>query len=172
MRVKIYGWGMVAVLVLVALLSACGSASTGARTTDPRSTPTVAPSLNIDACTLVTAAEMSKIVGAALTAQPKTLQNGDPACNFKPADGALQPSVLLGVHKDGQNYYSSAQSLYKGTSGYKEVSGVGNQAFDSGDGTFYTLKGDTCVDVVIIQNPEVRSAQLKQIATLAVGRLP
>jgi hypothetical protein len=126
----------------------------------------------VDACALVTAQEMSKIVGAAMTAQPKTLQNGDPACNFKPTNGALQPSVLLGVHKDGQNYYSSAQSLYKGTPGYKEVSGVGDQAFDSGDGTFYTLKGDTCVDVVIIQNPDARSAQLKQIAALAVGRLP
>lgn len=164
------GWGVVALLLAV-LVSACGTSLAEAPASTARVTPTVAPSLAVDACALVTAQEMSTIVGVAMTATPQTLSTGDPTCRYKPVSGALQPGVLLGVHKDGRNYYSSAQSLYVGTPGYKEVSGVGDQAFDSGDGTFYALKGTLCVDVVMIQNPAVRSGQLKQIAALAVSRL-
>jgi hypothetical protein len=172
LRLKKRLWGVLVLLLLAGLVSACGSsAGSATQGSGNTSTPTAAPSINLDACTLVTAQEMSKIVGTTVTAQSQTLSNGDPSCSYKPISGALQPSILLGVHKDGENYYSSAQSLYTGTPGYKLVSGVGDQAFDSGQGTFYTLKGTICIDVVIIQNPKVRSAQLKEIAVLAVGRL-
>jgi len=48
---------------------------------------------------------------------------------------------------------------------------VGEQAFDSADGAFYALKGDTCLDIVITQDPNIRFEQLKRIATLAIGRM-
>ncbi len=163
--------GGVLALLLAMLVSACGFSSAGTLAVGPSTTPTVVPTLDLNACSLVTVQEMGKIVGTEVTATPQTLSTGDPACHYKPASGALQPSVLLGVHKDGQNYYNSAQSLYVGTPAYREVSGVGDAAFDSGDGTFYTLKGTICIDVVMIQNPVVRSAQLKKIAALAVSRL-
>ena len=48
----------------------------------------------------------------------------------------------------------------------------GDQAFDSGDGTFYALKGDACIDIALAQKPDLRLAQFKKIAALAIGRLP
>ncbi len=160
--------------LLVAILSACGSSTSSPTSgSTSNSTPTSAPATNVDICTLVTAQEMSQIVGETVTAQPKTLETGIPACDYKAASGNVVPSVVMGLHQpNGKTIYSSVQVHYKGSSGYQEVNGIGDQAFDSGDGAFYALKGDTCLDIVLAQNPDVRFAQLKQIATLAVGRLP
>ena len=116
---------------------------------------------------------MSKIVGGAVTAQPKTLQTGIPACTYKATSGNPVPGAVVAIHRpNGKAAYLSAQSSYKKSPGYKEVSGLGDQAFDSADGAFYALKGDACLDVVLAQNPDVRFNQLKEIATLAIGRMP
>jgi hypothetical protein len=168
------------VLVMMAALSGCTSSSssppsaptnTGQSTSASSNAST--PTANIDVCSLVTAEEMTKIVGEPVTAQPKTLQTGIPACNYKAASGNPVPGAVIGIHKpNGKVTYTSAQSLYKGSRGNQEVSGIGDKAFDSGDGALYALKGDACLDIVLAQNPDLRFAQLKQIATLAIGRMP
>jgi hypothetical protein len=80
---------------------------------------------------------------------------------------------MLGLHQpNGKKTYKDAQSFYKSSSGKTDVGGIAEQAFDSGDGTFYALKGDTCVDIVLTQQPDLRLEQFKKIATLVVGRLP
>ena len=127
----------------------------------------------LDVCALVSADEMAKIVGQAMTLQPKTLQTGIPACNYKNGTGNPIPAVTIAIHKpNGKSTYTMAQTMYKKTAGYQEVSGIGEQAFDSNDGAFYAVKGDSCLDVVITQDPKIRFDQLKQIATIAIGRIP
>ncbi len=70
--------------LLVAMLSACGSSTSSPTSgSTSNSTPTSAPATNVDVCTLVTAQEMSQIVGETVTAQPKTLETGIPACDYK-----------------------------------------------------------------------------------------
>lgn len=173
-RITTLKMSLLSALATLFLLVACGS-STSSPTSGftSNSTLTNAPATNVDACTLVTAQEMSQIVGETVTAQPKTLETGSPVCDYEAASGNVVPSVVMGLlQPDGKVIYSSVQVHYKGLSGYQEVNGIGDQAFDSGDGSFYALKGDTCLDIVLAQNPDVRFAQLKQIATLAVGRLP
>jgi ABC-type Fe3+-hydroxamate transport system substrate-binding protein len=166
-------------ILLTLMLSACGSSSSSptpspANTSQTKyGTPASPSTTNVDVCTLVSAPEMSQIVGETVTAQAKTLQTGIPACSYKAASGNPVPGVVIGIHKpNGKTTCNSAKSLYKGSPGNREVSGIGEQAFDSGDGALYALKGDSCLDIVLAQNPDLRFAQLKQIATLAVGRMP
>jgi hypothetical protein len=163
-------------LTLTLTLTACSSS-----TSSLPSSGTVSHSLStgiatpaiLDVCALVSTDEMAKIVGQAMTSQPKTLQTGIPACNYKNGTGNPIPAVTIAIHKpNGKSTYTMAQTMYKKTAGYQEVSGIGEQAFDSNDGAFYAMKGDSCLDVVITQDPKIRFDQLKQIATIAIGRMP
>src|SRR5215469_14943534 len=122
--------------LLVPMLSACGSSTSSPSSgSTSNSTSSSAPATHVDVCTLVTAQEMSQIVGETMTAQPKTLETGIPACDYKAASGNVVPSVVMDLHQpNGKIIYSSVQVHYKGSSGYKEVNGIGDQAFDSGDG--------------------------------------
>jgi hypothetical protein len=168
-------WGILTLLVLLLTWSACASSTSSTAstsTTTPAEKPASAPAANLDVCALVTAQEMSEIVGGTVTAQPRTLQTGIPACSYKSTAGNPVPGATIAVHKpNGVATYKSAQGSYKSSKGYQEVTGIGEQAFDSADGAFYALKGDTCLDVVLAQNPDIRFAQLKRIATLAIGRM-
>src|SRR5258708_24041709 len=93
----------------VGILSACGSSTSSPTSgSTSNSTPTSAPATNVDICTLVTAQEMSQIVGETVTAQPKTLETGIPACDYKSASGTVVPSVVIGLHQpNGTTIYSS-----------------------------------------------------------------
>src|SRR5260370_13205735 len=141
--------------LLVAILSACGSSTSSPTSgSTSNSTPTSAPATNVDVCTLVTAQEMSQIVGETVTAQPKTLETGIPACDYKSASGNVVPSVVMGLHQPtGKTIYSSVQFHYKGSSGYQEVNGIGDQPLDSAHGAFYPLKGDTSLTTVLSHTP-------------------
>jgi hypothetical protein len=176
MTVKNHFGSVVFFLIVGLTLNACSSSSSAPPSSSAessKSAPASAPSANVDVCALVTAEEMSKIVGDTVTAQPKTLQTGIPACNYKANSGNPVPNGIIAIHRpNGKATYLTAQALYKKSAGYKEVSGLGDQAFDSADGAFYALKGDACLDVVLAQNPDLRFNQLKQIATLAIGRMP
>jgi hypothetical protein len=159
-------------LFIVLALSSCSSPAPSAETkTASEPTPPVASSGDGDVCALVTAEEMSQIFGETVTSQPKTLQTGIPACTYKAASRNPIPGATITLHKPGKAIYSSAQAMFKKTPGYQEVSGIGEQAMDSGDGAFYALKGDTCLDIVLTQKPELRLEQFKKIATLAVGKM-
>ncbi len=162
---------LVTLMTIPFIATACGSSSNSPAPAASNTAPTVAPP-SVDVCSLVTAEEMSKIVGEAVTSQPKTLQTGIPACGYKANSRNPVPGVTIAIHKpDGKTTYQSAQSMYKTSRGRSDVSGIGEQAFDSGDGTFYALKGDTCLDIVLAQNPDLRLEQFKKIATTAMGRL-
>jgi len=172
-----------ALLVLIFLVAGCRSSDkpstespTPAISSDTSATPIAEVALSkgstFDVCSLVSAKEMSEIVGEMVSAQAKTLQTGIPSCSYKAASGNPIPGVTIGLHQsNGKQTYKNAQSFYKSSSGKTEVSGIGEQAFDSGDGTFYALKGDNCLDIVLTQQPDLRLEQFKKIATLAVSRL-
>jgi Protein of unknown function (DUF3558) len=176
MTVKTHFGSVVFFLIASLILNACSSSSSAPPSNSAesaKSAPASAPSANLDVCALVTAEEMSKIGGETVTSQPKTLQTGIPACSYKATSGNPIPNGVVAIHRpNGKSTYLTAQALYKKSPGYKEVSGLGEEAFDSNDGAFYALKGDACLDVVLAQNPDVRFNQLKQIATLAIGRMP
>ena len=158
-------------LFIVLALDGCSSPSPSTETKSSEPAPPAASSADADVCTLVTAEEMSQVFGETVTSQAKTLQTGIPACTYKAASGNPIPGATVALHKPGKAVYSSTQATYKKSPGYQEVSGIGEQAMDSGDGSFYALKGDTCLDIVLTQKPELRLAQFKKIATLAIGRM-
>src|SRR5258708_22688691 len=79
----------------VGILSACGSSTSSPTSgSTSNSTPTSAPATNVDICTLVTAQEMSQIVGETVTEQPKTLETGIPACDYKSRSGNFVPTLV------------------------------------------------------------------------------
>src|SRR5689334_17830930 len=126
-------FGVGLLLILIFTLSGCGSSNssptpTGVPASTAQSPAANMPPPNVDVCALVTAQEMSQIVGETVTAKGKTLQTGIPACTYRAASGNPIPGVTMAIHKpNAKATYNMALAAYKKSDKYREVTGIGEQ---------------------------------------------
>jgi hypothetical protein len=165
------------VMLLALVVAGCGSsahASAGSQPSTHQAVPaTAAPSTapasataHLDPCTMLTADQ----VGAALGEQPaagKPEPNFDaPECEWDPASGK-NGTVTIDVGPwDGD---PGVKPLRLGT----PVSGIGDEAYDSGNTGLFVRKGSNGVRVWVF-NVKTQSSRLdleKQLATILLGKL-
>lgn len=168
----------VSALVLAALASgaaACSSSSSTASKADTGSATSttsrvsgtgavsVTDSAGPNPCTIVTAAEVQAILGAAATASGPKSENRGHTCTWHPGKGS---SVLVRVFQ-GKQFYDPSMQAPKA----KKLTGIGDDAylddFGTTRGAVGSLKGDTAVfiDGFEITGPDAVVAAAKDAAT-------
>jgi hypothetical protein len=149
--------------VLAAILAACsGSAPGGAESSiaDGASQPMVASSAgssaagrgaSIDACSLLTDAEILQVTGLA----PVSKEDGDPfgvlgqGCDWKLADESeiVVPEVALGITTTGgRSYFDTYFKPYAS----QHVFGVGDDAIQEDTTSLMALEGDVLVEIQFV----------------------
>jgi hypothetical protein len=132
----------------------------------------------LDACTLVTAAEASTILG--VTLQSNTVPEGSASrcVYFTAADGPSTTFAAININPAGKTTYDSVKQSLQSSGGIQNVTGVGDDAYWSGE-DLSVLKGDTILTVTVdgdaqrtfqLNDPQKLSVE-KQLAEQAIAHL-
>jgi hypothetical protein len=155
------------------VLAGCGS---GANAGSPPSSG--GQTSTLDACTLVTAAQESTILGVTLQSNNVPEGSASRCVYFTAADGSSTTFAAINANPAGKLTYESVKQSLQGTGAIQNVSGVGDDAYWSGE-DLTLLKGDTILTVTVdgdaqhtypINDPQKLSLE-KQIAQLAISHL-
>jgi outer membrane protein OmpA-like peptidoglycan-associated protein len=129
------------------------------------------PARRLGSCELVTAAEMSKIFGKALTAEQIDGTTGQGACQYSPAEG-MMPRVELNIEWGA----AEAQAIAAGLLGRAEkglanrFEGIGDSAVSIGP-MLYIRRGEDLISLMIFGADDVAVAA-RSIYAIATPRLP
>jgi Protein of unknown function (DUF3558) len=154
--------------VALLLLAACGSSgttngnssATPTTTTARGNTPTTTTTGSgngIDACSLVTTDQASKILGGSIHTEPNSVTIGTfqaNGCGYKSSQGgaASLSEVSSKDTTSAHTMFTQLQQATKASGGskYQDVSGLGDGAFTNGK-ILYVLKGKTVMVVVVLE---------------------
>ena len=177
-------------LALVLTLAACGGA--GAAEPDPSTTPAAEPTAAatdapatdapvdapappgpaLDACAIVTAADVQAATGASdvepgeLKATPTSLSPGRTRCTYQGDWGRL---IVELTPEDGVNLYDAARGSYKDAS---DITGIGDGAFNSnGENRAFVVKGPVAVMLTIFVGGKEQLDVATSLATAVVAKL-
>jgi hypothetical protein len=119
-------------------------------------------------CALVTAAEMSAILGTAIVAEPR--QGGATECNYKPASG-ISPTVKLTVDwGDGKIAMASAGMMGRREPGLTSpYDGIGDQAVAVGPALMIRTGDDLMT--IVFSGVSDAPAKARRIFETAKGRM-
>jgi hypothetical protein len=180
--------GVIAVVATCGLMvSACGSSGSSSKasvTPTPTPTPKAKTIANVDACTLVTAADASTATGVTVS----NLGAGAPvsgACIYASADGTTTVFVIAQAYADATTanavspeQLAAALNGAYGIANAKTVSGIGDKAVEytvssTASGTtgtvIFVFKSN--VVIMIAVTPTTSPTPVEQLARTAVGRL-
>ena len=158
--------GVLAVTILAAVLSGCGSSSQGSGSAAPAvssaaassgspnaasssaTSETSAPGASpraIDVCATVPAASAASLSGEPITrADPQTnLQPQEYGCAYGNADDSVEFEVTVFEHGAATTYDFALSA----TTNPSAVSGLGDKAFFDNEGTMYVLAGSDLIQV-------------------------
>ena len=165
---------LVSVLLALPALQGCSrpqSAPASAATADA-ATPTAQPSpaASPSACALVTPAEMSAILGSAVSAEPNDRSNGKTECIYKPDEGVspyVEFTVEWGSGESAMTGVGMAAQAEPGLASAYE--GLGDQAMAVGP-MLMIRTGEDLVTIVF-SGVDDTPAKAKQIFDTAKARL-
>jgi hypothetical protein len=122
------------------------------------------------ACTLVTAAEMSAILGTAMVAEPDEHSSGTTACLYKPASGPM-PAIELAVSwGDGEVAMKGVGMANRQEKGLATpYDGIGDEAAAAGPALF--IRSDEDLIKIVFSGVEHAPAAAKQIFDTAKARM-
>jgi hypothetical protein len=131
-----------------------------------------APGTSLDACGIVTAADIGSATGASgisageLKQNPTTLSPGHSTCTYEGAFGRVLVDL---TPEDGENLYDAARGAYKDAS---DITGIGDGAFNSVDNhRAFVWKGNVTVMFTMFLNDAEQLPVATQLAKQVVGKL-
>jgi hypothetical protein len=179
--------GLIAAVAMCGLMVACGSSpssSKSAATPSPTPTPKATTISNVDACTLVTAADASNAAGVTVS----NLASGGQipgACIYTSSDGTTNVIVIAQAYPDATSadavspeQLAAALNGAYGIANAKPVSGIGDKAVEytvssqaaGSTGTvIFVFKANVVMMIAI--SPLTDTTKLEDLARTAVGKL-
>ena len=133
-----------------------GPAATGGgpATQAPDGVATQAPggAQTVDACTLLSDAEIEEVTGNKVASKEPAMQSGllDAGCHWvlENADSLVPPEINLEVmFEGGLDYYKRYFEPFNAEYGYEAIEGVGDIAVDADFGSILVVSGDAFFDL-------------------------
>jgi hypothetical protein len=173
------------VVATCGLLVACGSSSSSSKAAvTPSPSPKAKVYTNVDACALVTAADVSTATGVTVTDVGASSGTQTPgSCLYGSADFTTSVIVVAQVYPDASTAAAiSPEKLaaaLKGTNATgtaKVVTGIGDKAVEytfttSGSGGTMIFAFKSNVIIMIVLTPSTDPTTVENLARTAVGRL-
>jgi len=182
---------LTALAALALVLAACGAPNPPVGTNPPGATNapgatqpaagTNPPGGTVDACSLVTDAELEQVTGLEIANKgPSGLATVLPSvCDYEFTTDSVfnHASLTMGVMtSDGRSYYETYFEPFIGDeSGYLDeaVSGIGDKAARGGTDTIMAVRGDALVDVQYVGLGDNRDEEMPvRIMQLVLSKLP
>ena len=178
--------GFIAVVATCGLLvSACGSSGSSSKASaSPSPAPKAKVYSNVDACALVTAADVSTATGVTLTDVGASSGTKTPgSCLYGSADLTTSVIVVAQVYPDASTAAAiSPEKLAAALKGVnasgtaKVITGIGDKAVEytftsSGSGGTMIFAFKSNVIIMIILTPSTDPSAVESLARTAVGRL-
>ena len=162
---KAFALTLVSAVALVLAISACGDDDAGpAAPTGPTQTPNESNNLGLRQCDVLTAAEVSDIIGKAVTAAPYAENHGDTALCRYSADGRFVAFLKLDQRRD-----QALPSLTPDVT----IEGLGEVAvWINFVSTLYIVDRDWIVNIGFEDEGAQNRDQAVELAQLALPRLP
>ncbi len=123
---------------------------------------------SLDACKLLTQAEVEAAFGKTMLAPVATVEHGDSTCTYTNQSGGLDLTMSVSSRPSSAAAIKAAQALYGANVG---VAGVGDAAFEVA-GILEFVKGTTLVTIGTGDGPAIISAaKFQALAATAAGRI-
>lgn len=128
-----------------------------------------AASANPTACTLVTAAEMSEVLGATLTSEPDD-RGGQTKCSYSPQEGFAPYAELQINWDDGKAGMAGAQAMGEQLKDVmNKFAGLGDEA--AAVGPMILIRRGTDLITLVLSGVDDSAGKAKQIYAIVDGQL-
>ena len=174
---------LITLLAVSMLMVACGSSSAASTTSNSSEDKHIT---SVSACSLVTAAEASSVAGSTLTDLTSSLPQQVPGfCFYGAQDSSGGVVVYAQIYSDratadqitAAQFSAALQAqLGNGATNAKEVSGIGDRAFEfnstgsAGDGIAIIVFKYNVIFMIVV-DPNSNPGAIESLARTAVGRI-